>query len=89
MCIPDPVPPSQSNFTFQSGSIQIRRFGMLSKFHKLYIPIWFYSNAAGIAISAFAGLINFTFQSGSIQIPIDFTEGLESATLHSNLVLFK
>ena len=54
-------------FTFQSGSIQIkRRKPYISWQTHLYIPIWFYSNPGWKSIILISSY--FTFQSGSIQI---------------------
>ena len=54
------------HFTFQSGSIQMRRKIWTRQAMLLYIPIWFYSNSFKIFMFKF--YTAFTFQSGSIQM---------------------
>ena len=57
---------TKANFTFQSGSIQIKRALSIRTANRLYIPIWLYSNDEPIHNPT--APTGFTFQSGSIQI---------------------
>ena len=74
-------------FTFQSGSIQICKPAYIHKVVKLYIPIWFYSNARKVK----SFLAKFSLHSNLVLFKC--TNVISSlpwlSTLHSNLVLFK
>ena len=78
-----------SNFTFQSGSIQMKT---LQQYRTSLVGFTFQSGSIQMIIFRIScsTFTDFTFQSGSIQIRAEYESKYpEKMPLHSNLVLFK